>query len=343
MSRKYETIVFIGRFQPLHNAHVEILKRASMLADTVICVVGSSYKPRTFKNPFTFQERAMLIESAFEKYASNMSTMTVKPIRDTLYNDDVWVKNIQTIVHNAVKSPSNKIAIIGYDKDDSSAYLRWFPRWNVEMIDFQEHLDATQIRELYFQENSNLNFIKSVVPDTTLEFLIEYKKSDAFKQIIKEKSFLDSHKKVYEHLPYPPTFQTADSVVIQSGHVLLVKRRAEPGKGLWALPGGYLNAKTDRSILDAAIRELKEETKLKVPEKVLRGCIADARVFDAINRSERGRIITQAFLIRLFGDTLPKVQGSDDAEKAQWVQLSDIKSEEMFEDHWDILTSFLSV
>ena len=44
------------------------------------------------------------------------------------------------------------------------------------MIDFQEHLDATQIRELYFQENSNLNFIKSVVPDTTLEFLIEYKK-----------------------------------------------------------------------------------------------------------------------------------------------------------------------
>jgi ADP-ribose pyrophosphatase YjhB (NUDIX family) len=170
---------------------------------------------------------------------------------------------------------------------------------------------------------------------------VEFKNTSEYEQIIREREFVANYKKQYASLPYPPIFSTADSVVIQSGHVLMIKRRAEPGKGLWALPGGYVNATTDKSVEDAAIRELREETMIKVPAPVLRGSIKRSKVFDAIGRSPRGRIITHAFHIELPDGELPKVKGNDDAEKARWVPISDVKSEECFEDHYEILQHFL--
>ena len=62
--------------------------------------------------------------------------------------------------------------------------------------------------------------------------------------------------------------------------------------------------------------EVFEETKIKVPEKVIRGSIKEMKNFDAIERSARGRTITHAFKIVLQDGELPKVKGSDDAEKA---------------------------
>jgi bifunctional NMN adenylyltransferase/nudix hydrolase len=212
-----------------------------------------------------------------------------------------------------------------------------FPQWEYENVEEIEPLSAVNIRDLYFKRDANMNFIKAVVPETTLDFLNQFRGTSDYEQIIKEREFVANYKKQYSSLPYPPIFSTADSVVIQSGHVLMIKRRAEPGKGLWALPGGYVNAYTDKSVEDAAIRELREETLIKVPAPVLRGNIVDNRVFDAVDRSPRGRIITHCFKIVLPDGELPKVKGSDDAEKARWVPIAEVKSEECFEDHYDMV------
>jgi bifunctional NMN adenylyltransferase/nudix hydrolase len=216
-----------------------------------------------------------------------------------------------------------------------------FPQWDFVNVEEIEPLSAVNIRDLYFKRSYNSNFIKNVVPETTYDFLQEFRKTGEFEQIIREREFVETYKKQYASLPYPPIFSTADAVVIQSGHVLMIKRRAEPGKGLWALPGGYVNANTDKSVEDAAIRELREETGIKVPAPVLRGNIKRSKVFDAIDRSPRGRIITHAFHIELPDGELPKVKGMDDAEKARWVPIADVKSEECFEDHYEILQHFL--
>jgi bifunctional NMN adenylyltransferase/nudix hydrolase len=99
-------------------------------------------------------------------------------------------------------------------------------------------------------------------------------------------------------------------------------------------------------MLDGAIRELKEETKIKVPVPVLKGSIKESKTFDAPNRSTRGRTITQAFYIDLgFDEKLPKVKGSDDAEKAFWVPLNEVvaQRDKFFEDHFHIISYFTKI
>ena len=343
MSKKYDFLVLIGRFQPLHSAHLEIIKRATALTDHLVIITGSANQPRTYKNPFTSKERAAMIRNATAGLSINIS---INENVDTIYNDQAWAVRIQTIVKKAIGASSRepgdyKIGIIGHKKDESSFYLDMFPQWDYVDVEEIEPLSAVNIRDLYFKEQVNYKFIKGVLPETTYDFLLDFAHTAEYRQIIKEREFVETYKKQYASLPYPPIFSTADAVVIQSGHILLIKRRAEPGRGLWALPGGYVNANTDKSVEDAAIRELREETMIKVPAPVLRGSIVRSKVFDAIDRSPRGRIITHAFYIQLPDGELPKVKGSDDAEKARWVPIAEVRSEECFEDHFEILTSFL--
>jgi bifunctional NMN adenylyltransferase/nudix hydrolase len=336
-SKSYDTLVFIGRFQPFHNAHLEIVKRATALADELIIIVGSAHQPRTYKNPFTSFERERMIKAATHNYNIRIH---VDHNTDTIYNDQAWAVRVQGIVNSYAKQGS-RVGIIGHKKDESSFYLDMFPQWRLEEVPEYEPLDASSIRDLYFRHTFNSNFIKNVVPESTYNFLMEFRKTEEFAQIIRERDFIASYKRQYESLPYPPIFVTADAVVIQSGHVLMIKRRSEPGRGLWALPGGFVNANTDKSVEDAAIRELREETGIKVPAPVLRGSIKRGRVFDAVNRSARGRTITHAFHIELPDGELPRVKGSDDAEKARWVPIADVRSEDCFEDHYEIIQHFL--
>jgi bifunctional NMN adenylyltransferase/nudix hydrolase len=337
MTKKYDTLVLIGRFQPLHNAHLEIIKRATALCDRLVIVTGSASQPRTYKNPFTSLEREQMIKYATGGLSIQIS---VEANPDTIYNDQAWAVRVQTLVAKHTL-PGDKVAVIGHKKDDSSFYLDMFPQWGYENVEEIAPLSAVNIRDLYFKRNVNMEFIRGVVPRTTFDFLASFTTRPEYEQIIREREFVETNKKQYASLPYPPIFSTADAVVIQSGHVLMIKRRAEPGKGLWALPGGYVNANTDKSVEDAAIRELREETMIKVPAPVLRGSIVRSKVFDAVDRSPRGRIITHAFHIQLPDGELPKVKGSDDAEKARWVPIAEVRSEECFEDHFEILQHFL--
>lgn len=332
--KKYDILVLIGRFQPLHNAHLEIIKRATALTNQLIVICGSAKQPRTYKNPFTFDERRQMIRNAT---AGLSLQINIEPNIDTIYNDQAWAVRVQSIVNKYAQAGS-KIGVIGHKKDESSFYLDMFPQWEFVNVEQIEPLGATDIRELYFKRDVNMRFIQGVVPETTVEFLQQFKQTADYEQVIREREFIAQYKRQYESLPYPPVFVTSDAVVICSGHVLMIKRRAEPGKGLWALPGGFLNANTDKSVENAAIRELREETGIKVPAPVLRGSIVRNRVFDAIDRSARGRTITHAFHIVLPDGELPKVKGQDDAEKARWVPIAEVRSEECYEDHADIIS-----
>src|SRR5690606_29594653 len=124
----------------------------------------------------------------------------------------------------------------------------------------------------------------------------------------------------------------------QSGHVLMVKRKHSPGKNLWALPGGFLDVK--ETLFKSALRELYEETNIKLSELTLINSMKYEKVFDAPGRSLRGRTVTHAFLFYLQPtEELPKVKAADDAAEAKWIPYSDLlkMGEEIFEDHLSIV------
>lgn len=335
MQKPYNTIVYIGRFQPMHNAHLETIRRAKSLADNVIVIIGSAHQPRTYKNPFTTEERVAMVRRASNRAGDPASSLSIDVVRDNAYNNTAWALSIQEIV--AASGATGRIGIIGHEKDASSFYLKLFPQWEHINVELLEPLHATDIRDLYFRKDAHEGFIRHVVPESVFKFMTEFMETDQYQQVIREREFIDSYKKQYASFPYPPVFVTVDAAVICSGHILMIRRRAEPGKNLWALPGGFLDADTDASVQTAMIRELREETGIKVPAPVIAGSIRGSRVFDAIGRSARGRTITHCFRVVLPDGELPKVKGCDDADKARWVPLSEVASEECFEDHYDLV------
>jgi bifunctional NMN adenylyltransferase/nudix hydrolase len=349
MSKEFDLLVFIGRFQPFHNEHKRILDIALQKSKNVLILVGSAGKARTIRNPFTFQERKDMIEGAFGGYQQHI---IINPLYDKTYNDTAWVKQVQDVVHDTVLDIINggqnafrihgvndaKVGLIGASKDNTSYYLKMFPQFRSVNVDIQADVHATAIREDYLDTGR----ISDACPKSVFDFLMNFRKMDAYEQLARELNFVHEYKKQWEAAPYPVKHSTVDVVVEQSGHVLLVKRRSEPGKGLWALPGGHLNEYEKQ--LDGAIRELREETKIKVPEAVLRGSIHNQHTFDDPYRSTLGRVITQAYHIKLADDTtLPKVKGSDDAEKARWVPISELHEEDFFDDHYFIIQYFLGL
>lgn len=137
--------------------------------------------------------------------------------------------------------------------------------------------------------------------------------------------------------PYEPIFTTVDAVVTCRSSVLLIQRKASPGTGLWALPGGFLNP--SEWIRDGIIRELREETQIAVPNSDLLRIMSPIRVFDNPGRSLRGRTITHAARFNLdhLGLDFPAVLVADDAAEARWVPFSELDQYQLHDDHEEII------
>lgn len=353
-TKKADFSVVIGRFNFPHLGHKDLIDYALTQGNKVIVLIGSSFRPRTIKNPFNWHERQMMIESMYkDQFEFGKNVIIYQPIADHEYNDQKWAMQVQNVVDkvievNGVDPDTASIVLVGNNKDDSSWYLNMFPQWPLLTTPFtlmknKNILSATELRKILF-ESDITQTISKLAPYThkgVLEYLSTFMTTTDFSDLVQEHYFIKDYKKSWEKAPYAPTFVTVDSIVVQSGHVLLIQRRASPGRGLWAIPGGFLNQ--NERIEDAMIRELREETKLKVPDPVLKGCIQKSKCYDLVDRSLRGRTITHAYLIKLPDGELSRVKGSDDALKAKWVPLSELKSDNMFEDHFSIITDILGL
>ena len=118
---------------------------------------------------------------------------------------------------------------------------------------------------------------------------------------------------------------TADAIVIVGNEVLLVQRKHDPFQGKWCIPGGFVDS--DEKVLDAAARELQEETGVENISLTQFGAYGDP------GRDPRGRTVSFVYwsLLR----TKPSAIAADDAADCKWFDLNALP--EMAFDHGQIL------
>jgi bifunctional NMN adenylyltransferase/nudix hydrolase len=358
MKQDFDYLSFILRGQPFHYGHAKVIETALQRSKHVILFVGSANRARCWFNPFIFKERAGVISEWAKDHVSDYADrITILPLDDYLYDIDSWLVAVQhkveTVVRTREKGWSDyppKIGLIGHSKDHTSFYLNLFPQWgsvNVEAFTDRRLFNSTDIRDVFFKDPADTSYtewgsVLEGIPDATMAFLEKFHKTEHYGHLCEYHAYIRQYKEDHKfrnpNIPYDAIHTCVDACVVQSGHILLVKRKDHPGKGLWALPGGFINP--NELLVDAMLRELWEETKLKVTPRVLRGSLTDSHVFDDPHRSARGRILSHTYRMDLEPmGKLPRVKGGSDAKKAEWVPLSELRSEMFFEDHYFIIQS----
>lgn len=311
--------IFIGRFQPVHRGHLHAIGIAASQVDKLYILIGSANLCRSIKNPWTYSERVDMIRSKL--WSNHITNVEFAPLNDYPYNDPQWIADVRaTVEHYITGAP----ILFGHKKEGNN-YLQWFPDWKFKDIEALYQVDATTIRRQMFETDS------PEMPRTVRDDYAYYEKE----------------KSLFANYPFPETlnFNCSDAILECQGHVLLIQRRYAPGAGAWALPGGFRNQK--ETFLDCAIRELQEETNVRVPEKVLRGSIVKTELFDSPTRSFGIPRNTLAVYMRVNPNpdgSLPRANGADDAVECKWVPLTDaLNYYELYDDHASIISKVTGV
>ena len=202
---------------------------------------------------------------------------------------------------------------------------------------------AAWLEQLYAAEDParGLAALQDSLPDSSLRFLREWIATPAFATVRDDWRQIAHEKRQWSVAPYPVVLVTVDAIVRAAGHVLLIRRGRSPGRGLWALPGGFLEPR--EHVVQAALRELVEETGLPLSMRQMQQHLKGVRIFDHPERSQRGRIITHTYFFDLGDMPPPPVQGGDDAAAAQWVPIAELPALEnqLHDDHFHMLDTFL--
>jgi 8-oxo-dGTP diphosphatase len=117
---------------------------------------------------------------------------------------------------------------------------------------------------------------------------------------------------------------TTDGAILKERKILLIRRKNEPFKGKWALPGGFVEY--GEKVENAVMREILEETGLKTRIIDLIGVYSDP------NRDPRGHTITVVYFLDILEGEL---RSGDDASDAEFFDLDDLP--ELSFDHEQII------
>jgi bifunctional NMN adenylyltransferase/nudix hydrolase len=331
----FDLAVVLSAFEPVHLSHCAALEHAHAHARRVAVVVGSARAARSLRHPWSIEERTAMLQGAAAELG--LPPLDLVRVPDRLYDDAGWRARVAGAVAAAAPG-AQRIAQVPLTGGRASALSGWsllqpapVPApgfWDLRRAMFAE--DAAERARL-----------DASLPAATRQFLVHWRAGPHFAPLAAELRYIEEFRASWRAAPYPPILVTTDAVVVHAGALLLIQRARAPGKGLWALPGGFVDQ--DETLLEGCVRELHEETGLQLDAGLRDASLRRQRIFDAPHRSLRGRTITHAFRFDLPAEMPAAVQGGDDAAAARWVPLAqfDALEGEMFEDHWHIARCML--
>jgi nicotinamide-nucleotide adenylyltransferase len=149
------TALFLGRFQPFHNAHLEDIKTASKENNNVIIAIGSSQYSDTKENPFSYEEIKEMITISLKK--ENISNYEIFPVTD-IQDDQRWVNHVETSL-----PPFNII----YTGNKLTEELFTKANYKVIKVKMIENINGTTIRD----KIKNNEEWESLVPEASLNII----------------------------------------------------------------------------------------------------------------------------------------------------------------------------
>lgn len=154
------TALFIGRFQPFHNAHLSDVKDILKDCDEVIIAVGSSEKKDTKDNPFSFQERSEMIRRAFS--CEGIDNYNIFPVPD-VGDDKRWVEEVISML------PRFDIIYSGNEwvLDCFKKYL--MNGFKIKKIELIPGINSTIVRDNILKDKD----WKSLVPEQVIRYIKE--------------------------------------------------------------------------------------------------------------------------------------------------------------------------
>ncbi len=88
--------IFVGRFQPVHNGHLETFRHILNECEELVIGIGSSQEGHTLENPFTAEERVAMLESALKEAKIDRSRVHIVEIPD-IHDDARWVSHVESL------------------------------------------------------------------------------------------------------------------------------------------------------------------------------------------------------------------------------------------------------
>ncbi len=149
---------YIGRFQPFHNGHLNMVKRIADDVDELVLGIGSADDSHTVRNPFTAGERIMMITKSLVEF--DLVTYAV-PIED-LERNSVWVSHVQSMSPDFDIAYSNNPLVVQLFRE-AGIEIRQSPMFNREV------LEGSEVRERMITDGD----WESLVPEAVVEVVEE--------------------------------------------------------------------------------------------------------------------------------------------------------------------------
>ncbi len=146
--------IIIGRFQPLHKGHLELIKIAGKECERILIVIGSSNAEPDEHNPFDFSKRKQMIEDVLKE--NNISNFKIFGL-DDIPDDDKWVEHIE--------KNTQKFDIV-YSGDVQDLELFGNTGYKLKSIGRIGNINATDIRK---KIRANDESWKELVPGTVIK------------------------------------------------------------------------------------------------------------------------------------------------------------------------------
>jgi len=335
-------IAVISRFSPFDTAHMAMVKQALAQAGSVLVVFTAADLSRSNRYPWSVEEREAMARAAMEAdSAVDSDRIRFLHVFDHLYRDDLWRNRIVGDVTTAIAADGANpataaIGVLAAPREIGGRRIASLKPWTIISPAAQPN-DITLTAAFL----NGMARWREQVPSAVAGLMETFSATPVFADMAEEQVFVEKYLKSWSVAPYPPILVVVDTVLVHSGHILLVERGVAPGKKQWALPGGFVEP--DEYLIDAALREVREETGFSEDDQTMLTWLQARFSFEFPTRSARGRAITTGFYFSLPGTDLPPVTGSDDARHAQWMpveRLPEIRTE-IFEDHASIVEYFL--